>query len=109
MLRQNKGRKLIVLAQAEGFEPEILEGALNTLNIIKYISIDCGFERYGNSTFAQVSDFLIKHEFHLLDFNSNRHSMLFCNKRILQVKHCFRKYTEKVENLYLKNTDKVFS
>jgi len=72
--------------EAEGFEPEILEGALNTLNIIKYISIDCGFERYGNSTFAQVSDFLIKHEFHLLDFNSNRHSMLFCNKRILSIK-----------------------
>lgn len=38
--------------ESEGFEPEILEGAFNSLNIIKYISVDCGFERYGNSTFG---------------------------------------------------------
>lgn len=46
--------------EAEGFEPEILEGAFNSLKIIKYVSVDCGFERYGNSTFAQVSEYLIK-------------------------------------------------
>jgi FkbM family methyltransferase len=74
----------LIKIEAEGFEPEILEGAIDSLNIIKYISVDCGYERYGNSTFEQVTNFLIKNNFSLLNFNSNRYTMLFLNKTFIK-------------------------
>lgn len=35
---------------AEGFEPEVLIGASGVLDSIDHVSLDCGFERHGQST-----------------------------------------------------------
>lgn len=63
--------KLIKL-EAEGFEPEILQGLKKYLNYVEYISIDCGFERGLNqeSTIAECSNYLIKNNFKMINFNA---------------------------------------
>ena len=68
--------------EAEGFEPEIILGAIPVLNKIKYITIDCSPERNGNTTFSEINDILVKNNFTLLNFNSLRMSLLFQNKLI---------------------------
>ena len=62
--------KLIKL-EAEGFEPEILQGLKKNLNYVKYITIDCGFERgiKKESTITECSNYLIKNNFEMIDFN----------------------------------------
>ena len=61
--------KLIKL-EAEGFEPEILQGLKKYINYVEYISIDCGFERGLNqeSTIAECSNYLIKNNFKMIKF-----------------------------------------
>ena len=66
--------------EAEGWEPEIIYGAIPVLDIIKYITVDCSPERNGKSTFTQVNEILVKNNFELLNFNSTRMSLLFKNK-----------------------------
>ena len=63
--------KLIKL-EAEGFEPEILQGLKKYLNYVEYISIDCGFERGLNqeSTIAECSNYLIKNNFKMINFDA---------------------------------------
>jgi FkbM family methyltransferase len=63
--------KLIKL-EAEGFEPEILQGLKKYLNYVEYIAIDCGFERGLNqeSTIAECSNYLIKNNFKMINFNA---------------------------------------
>jgi len=63
--------KLIKL-EAEGFEPEILQGLKKYLNYVEYIVIDCGFERGLNqeSTIAECSNYLIKKNFKMINFNA---------------------------------------
>lgn len=39
--------------EAEGFEPEVVAGARNALRMARYVSIDCGPERYGSDTFQE--------------------------------------------------------
>lgn len=40
----------LIKCDAEGFEPEVLEGALGILKNVEWVSIDCGKERNGQST-----------------------------------------------------------
>lgn len=56
--------KLLKL-EAEGLEPEILEGAVNVLKNIEYISVDGGEERGANSeeTLSTLANFLIQRGF----------------------------------------------
>ena len=63
--------KLIKL-EAEGFELEILQGLKKYLNYVEYIVIDCGFERGLNqeSTIAECSNYLIKKNFKMINFNA---------------------------------------
>ena len=70
--------KLIKL-EAEGFEPEILQGLKKYLNYVEYITIDCGFERgiNGENTIAKCSNYLIKNNFEMIDFGSPRIVTLF--------------------------------
>ena len=72
--------KLIKL-EAEGFEPEILQGLKKNLNHVQYITIDCGFERGINqeSTIAECSNYLIKNNFKMINFGSPRIVTLFKN------------------------------
>ncbi len=60
----NKEIKLLKL-EAEGFEPEILEGARETLHRIRYIAADLGWERgtTQDCTIPQVVNLLLKNNF----------------------------------------------
>lgn len=75
--------KLIKL-EAEGFEPEILQGLKKYLNYVEYITIDCGFERgvKAESTIAKCSNYLIKNNFKMINFGASRIVTLFQNLNI---------------------------
>ena len=79
----NKKVKLLKL-EAEGAEPEILEGLGENLKQIEYISADLGFERgaMSESTLAPVINFLLKNEFSLLEISYPRVTALFKNNRL---------------------------
>ena len=76
----SKRYKLLKL-EAEGAEPEILEGATKILNCFDYITADVGFERgvKQESTLPQVSNFLLRNGFSMRAFGTPRHILLFAN------------------------------
>jgi FkbM family methyltransferase len=53
-------RPILLKLEAEGAEPEVLEGAQNSLKLIDYIAVDCGYERGKNQdhTFLEVNKIL---------------------------------------------------
>ena len=69
----NNNLKIIKLLklEAEGLEPEILNGAINSLSKIEYIAIDGGAERGLNneSTIEYASNYLISNGFKMVDIN----------------------------------------
>lgn len=70
--------KLLKL-EAEGFEPEILEGAEKFLMICDYIAVDGGPER-GEAhliTLPAIANILIKSGFELIDINGPSYRALF--------------------------------
>ena len=69
----------ILKVEAEGFEPEVLEGCENIFHKIKYITVDCGPERNGLTTFKEINDNLVKNNFSLINFNSTRMTLLYSN------------------------------
>jgi FkbM family methyltransferase len=75
--------KLLKL-EAEGAEPEILEGALEVLDRIQYIAADGGAERgtSKHSTIESITNTLLNHGFELfhLDIKSGKGRALFRNK-----------------------------
>lgn len=76
---QNKIK--LIKIEAEGFEPEILEGLSKYINHIEYITVDCGFERgvAKESTLKECSNYLIKNNFKMINFSSRRVVALFKN------------------------------
>jgi FkbM family methyltransferase len=75
-----KRYKLLKL-EAEGAEPEILEGASGILDCFDYISADVGFERglKQESTLPEVTNILVRNGFSALRFRAPRHVVLFAN------------------------------
>lgn len=74
------GRRIKLLkVEAEGAEPEILEGAGDTLNLTEYVAVDAGPERGVDkeNTVAHVTNRLVDLGFQLLDMNDRRLTMLF--------------------------------
>lgn len=69
--------------EAEGAEPEVLEGAKDLLHNIEYISADLGFERGKNksSTFVEVTNYLLQNDFELEQINYKRLTALFKNTK----------------------------
>ena len=59
---------------AEGYEPEVLDGAKNILPNIEYISVDFGGERGANEemTIIEVNDFLYENNFKLIGLSKIR-------------------------------------
>ena len=53
--------------EAEGYEPEILEGALNSLHKIEWLALDGGYERGVDmqETFSAVTNILLKNGFEM--------------------------------------------
>jgi len=74
--------KLLKL-EAEGAEPEILEGLGDKLNLVEYISADLGYERgiQCESTLVPVTNYLLEREFELVDASHGRICALYKNKR----------------------------
>ena len=77
---QNIDHCLLLKLEAEGAEPEIIEGAESILNLIQYISVDCGPERgLSQERTIQAVHKLLKYKFDLVDFSKTRDVLLFKN------------------------------
>jgi len=70
--------------EAEGFEPEVLIGGLNTLKSIEYISIDFGAERgiSQEMTIVDCNKLLYNNNFELISFSEYRLIGLYRNSNI---------------------------
>ena len=68
----------LVKLEAEGFEPEVLQGIDLRATNIKYFAIDCGPERPPNdqSTLVDCLNLLLKNGYELINYNPLRHSIL---------------------------------
>lgn len=77
-------RYRLLKLEAEGAEPEILEGAEALLPQIDYIAADVGFERGTDalSTLPEVTNFLTSRGFKIIGFEGGRCVVLFKNCRI---------------------------
>jgi FkbM family methyltransferase len=83
------GRKIkLIKVEAEGFEPEILQGLKKYINDVEYITVDCGFERGVNqtSTISECSNYLIKNNFEMIGFGTPRIVALYQNANIFYKK-----------------------
>ena len=69
--------------EAEGAEPEVLEGLGDKLRYVEYIAADLGFERgiAEESTLVAVTNFLLSNGFELMDISHDRICALFHNTR----------------------------
>ncbi len=68
--------------EAEGAEPEVLEGARKTLKNIDYVAVDCGYERGKEQqhTFIEVNRFLSEFGFEPIEAGFHRVTILYKNK-----------------------------
>lgn len=79
-LSENKiDRIKLFKLEAEGAEPEVLQGALSVLDKIDYISVDCGYERGigKNHTFMEVYNILKDRDFDIVAAEFRRVVFLF--------------------------------
>jgi len=76
------GKVKLLKLEAEGAEPEILDGLGEKLSDIEYVSADLGFERgvEADSTFVPVVNHLLSRNFELVDVRHQRLCALFRNK-----------------------------
>jgi FkbM family methyltransferase len=61
----------LIKIEAEGFEPEIIEGAFETLKRTKYVAVDVGPERYGLKTETEVTNLLSSQGFKVILASDN--------------------------------------
>jgi FkbM family methyltransferase len=61
----------LIKIEAEGYEPEIIEGAVETLKRTKYVVVDVGPERYGEKTDIEVSKLLTNQGFKVVAASYN--------------------------------------
>ena len=59
------GKIAVLKVEAEGFEPEVLRGASQTLARTKIVTVDAGEERYGQSTAPECLNHLFNSGFQL--------------------------------------------
>lgn len=74
--------------EAEGFEPEVLEGARDVFEIIEYIGVDVGYERGRNQehTLSECTNILLDNNFFVLDANLKVPKVLYRNKKFVDNK-----------------------
>ncbi|MGR3616282.1 MAG: FkbM family methyltransferase [Paracoccaceae bacterium] len=70
---------VIFKLEAEGAEPEILEGARKTISHIDYVTVDCGPERGAEKkhTIVETNRFLTQNGFELLEMKLDRVTALY--------------------------------
>ncbi len=83
VLNSKEDQFRLLKLEAEGAEPEILQGAEGILDRIDYIAADVGFERGVDtqSTLPEVTNFLLERDFEIVGFEGNRFVILFKNRR----------------------------
>ena len=57
----------LIKCDAEGAEPEVLEGAKKTLQITEYVSFDCGKERFSRNTLIECKKIIEDQGFKILE------------------------------------------
>lgn len=67
----------VLKIEAEGFEPEVLAGAMSAVAMATWIAIDAGPEREGESTIVEVLETLRQTDFRLRFINLSRGCLLF--------------------------------
>lgn len=69
----------LIKIEAEGFEPEVLQGLELSSCSVSYIAIDCGPERPPNNscTLVECVNHLCKHGYKFVNYNPRRHAVLF--------------------------------
>lgn len=72
----------LLKVEAEGYEPEILEGIGSMLKKIQYIAVDGGYERgiRNEQTFTDITNYLLHNGFEIIDINFVHYRALFLNK-----------------------------
>lgn len=72
----------LIKIEAEGFEPEILQGAKGILDKVEYIAVDGGYERGIDceQTLTTVTNFLLQNDFEMVDIYFPWYRALFRNK-----------------------------
>lgn len=78
---QQRGISAIELlkVEAEGAEPEVLQGARNSLSVCRYVTVDCGPERglTSENTVREVTNYLYGMGFRIAQFEATRIIILF--------------------------------
>lgn len=70
----------LLKVEAEGMEPEVLTGAINTLGAVEYVAVDAGPERGGENTVPGVFNILSSAGFEVIDCFLLRGTFLFRKK-----------------------------
>ena len=73
----------LIKLEAEGHEPEILKGSINTLKKTKYITVDVGPERNNCSTYESVNEILVRNNFKLLNRGKTRDTVIYYNANLI--------------------------
>ena len=73
---------VFIKIDTEGYEPETLKGIKKSINKIKFISVDCGFERgiKNDSTLPEVTSILYEKKFKMIKNHKKRMTYLFKNE-----------------------------
>ena len=74
---------VIIKIEAEGAEPEALEGATGILEHVDFVAVDCGFERGKDRqhTFVETSQLLIRAGFEPIAAEMKRITVLYQRRR----------------------------
>jgi FkbM family methyltransferase len=82
LAEQNVPRLRLLKLEAEGAEPEIIQGCGDFLDRIDYIAADCGPERglAQDETATDLINYLLPRNFELLDMRFDRVTCLFRNR-----------------------------
>ena len=73
------GNIRLLKVEAEGTEPEVLQGAIKTLRKVEYVAVDAGPERGGVDTIAPVLNLLMSRNFEIIDCYPLRGTFLLRN------------------------------
>ena len=78
-----KGKIKCLKLEAEGAEPEILEGLGDKLAYVEYVTADVGFERghAQGSTLPPVTNYLLQNNFRMISVSQGRLCALYKNKK----------------------------
>ena len=79
----NLNRIKLLKVEAEGYEPEVLEGLADKIEICEYIAIDGGYERgvKNEQTFTAVTNYLLDNNFKMIDIYLPWCRALFINRK----------------------------